>query len=48
MIHHLRYLARITWCRVTRGHNIVIPRSIVDGAPLSTMCTRCPLFEAGE
>lgn len=48
MIHELRYLARITWCRITGGHSTFIHWSVVDGAALSVRCTRCPLFEAGE
>lgn len=48
MTRHLIYLARINWCRLTGGHRPIIHRSLVDGAPLSIRCTRCPLFEAGE
>lgn len=48
MIGHLRYLASITWCRLTGGHRAYLIRSNVDGAPLCIRCHRCPLHEAGE
>lgn len=48
MTRHLKYLARITWCRITGGHQPIIHRSLDDGAPLSIRCTRCPLLEAAE